>query len=71
MTWVVEVNEGAVDATRQGALWWMAYRQVNGDRIAVDGGTAHVRCDSRGHAESLRRVMTNRGFTDISIEEGP
>lgn len=68
---MIHLNVTLPASDQPGALWWLAYRQVNGDRIAVDGGTARVRCDSRGHAESLRRVMCANGFAadDISIEE--
>ena len=67
--YVVEVNEGIVDITRQGAAWWNLYRlRFRGtDRIretkspCIVGGLAEVACDSREEADWLAAHMVEHG----------
>jgi hypothetical protein len=48
--------------------WWRAFMQVYAYRVtARDDGAFLVACIDMEYAESLRRVMTERGIT---VEEG-
>lgn len=66
---VVEVNEGVVDATRRGAEWWLLYRRrFNGTgRIretkpgCIVGGLAEVACGNRSDADWLADHMVDVG----------
>ncbi|WP_328344915.1 hypothetical protein [Micromonospora sp. NBC_00421] len=63
--YVVEVNEGVVEASRQGVDWWIAFRvRFKGTGRIVDtkpacviGGVCEVVCDSRADAEWLAASM--------------
>lgn len=65
--WVVEVNEGVVEASRQGAQWWLLFttRYQRTDRIryttqpCVVGGVAEVACGDRAEAEWLAGQMVD------------
>lgn len=63
--YVVEVNEGVVEATRQGVDWWNLFRArfAHTDRIrdtkqaCIVGGLCEVACDSREDADWLASAM--------------
>ena len=63
--YVVEVNEGVVEATRQGVGWWHLFRArfARTDRIrdtkpaCIVGGLCEVACDSREDADWLASTM--------------
>lgn len=63
--YVVEVNEGVVEASQQGAEWWILFRlrHRHTDRIretkpaCVVGGVCEVACDGREDAEWLAGSM--------------
>lgn len=69
MTHVVEVNEGVIEATRQGVTWWTAFRTrfKSTDRIretkpaCIVGGTVEVACDSQADAQWLADHMVEHG----------
>lgn len=68
---MVEVNEGAVEASSPaGANWWWKFRsrfEGTGGRLrqtkqpCVIGGVVEVACDDKEHAESLAATMVNVG----------
>lgn len=68
-TFVVEVNEGVVDASRQGAEWWHLYRaryaRIGRIRETVPGcivgGKSEVTCDDQEHADWLAKHMVDHG----------
>lgn len=68
-TYVVEVNEGVVEATTQGAIWWHTFRaRFEGSgrlretkRPCVIGGVVEVACDDQEHAKSLAATMVDVG----------
>ena len=65
--WVVEVNEGVVEATRQGVAWWHAFslRFQHTDRIryakepCIVGGVCEVACEDQADAEWLAAQMVD------------
>lgn len=67
MTWVIEVDLAAIDNER-GRNWWLAYRQVNGDRIRCGADARRlVGCDNQNHAEGLRQVMVDYGVPENAV----
>ncbi len=77
---VVEVNEGVVEASRQGVDWWCAFvsRFRGTDRIretiapCIIGGTSEVSCDSRQDADELAAYMINQqGFPRSAVRVKP
>jgi hypothetical protein len=68
-TWVVEVNEGTVEASRQGLDWWMHFRtrhnaigRLRETRPAlIVGGLVEVACEDEGHAGWLAGFMVEHG----------
>jgi hypothetical protein len=68
-TYVVEVNEGVVEASRQGVTWWHLYRARfdHTGRIrqakepCIVGGIAEVTCDSQEDARWLADHMVEHG----------
>lgn len=67
--YVVEVDEGKVEASRQGVGWWMVFRRrfdgtgrLRETRPAcIVGGTVEVACDDREHADWLAGHMVEQG----------
>ncbi|OKI47279.1 hypothetical protein [Micromonospora sp. CB01531] len=67
--YVVEVNEGVVEATRQGVRWWNMFRryEATSGRIretkpaCIVGGLVEVACESREHADWLAAHMVDHG----------
>jgi hypothetical protein len=78
--YVVEVDEGKVEATRQGVDWWMVFRArfEGSDRIretkaaCVVGGVAEVRCDDQEGADWLAAHMVAQGLprTAVKVKRG-
>ncbi|MBM0257366.1 hypothetical protein [Micromonospora sp. 4G55] len=79
-TYVVEVNEGKVEASRQGIDWWMLFRiRMDGTgRLhettppCVIGGVVEVACDSRDDADWLATHMVHHGGlprTTVRVKE--
>jgi hypothetical protein len=72
---VVEVNEGVVEASRRGVEWWHLYRsRFNGTGRIVEtkpgcivGGLAEVACGSRDDAEWLAGHMVDRGLPQSAV----
>lgn len=69
LAYVVEVNEGVVEATTRGADWWYTFRSRFEDtgrihetkRSCVIGGVVEVACDDEEHATSLADTMVEVG----------
>lgn len=68
--YVVEVNEGKVEAASSaGAIWWHTFRsrfegtgRLNETKPAcMIGGVVEVMCDDKEHAESLATTMVEVG----------
>lgn len=65
IAFVVEVNEGKVEASRQGVDWWLLFRarfrgtgRIRATKAAcIVGGLAEVACDSRDDADWLAQSM--------------
>jgi len=66
--YVVEVNEGVIEASRQGIEWWRTFRHIFGEEgrivetkaACVVGGVVEVACDDQPHAEWLAAQMVER-----------
>jgi hypothetical protein len=66
---VVEVNEGVVEASRQGVDWWHFFliRHRGTDRIretvasCIVGGKSEVACDDKDGADWLAAHMVEHG----------
>lgn len=66
---VVQVDEGKVEASRQGVEWWHLFaaryrptgRLVETKPPCVVGGTVEVACDDREHADWLAAHMVDHG----------
>jgi hypothetical protein len=81
VTAYVVVNEGVVEASRQGVDWWMVFRLrfEGSDRIrevkpaCVVGGVAEVACDDQEGADWLAAHMVEHGGlprTAVKVKRG-
>ncbi|AYF29290.1 hypothetical protein CSH63_17825 [Micromonospora tulbaghiae] len=67
--YVVEVNEGVIEASRQGVDWWLVFRAryATSGRLretkpaCIVGGLIEVACDDRDDADWLAAHMVDHG----------
>ena len=72
---VVEINECAVLATRNGSAWWIAFRhrydptgRIEDVDVSLGGNRVHVAVDDREHAEWLIGHMVGQGIPASAVK---